>query len=205
MTDNEITYADAALRERLHELHVHIRCGGVRGPVRRDTYGPRRWQSCGCEDNPVRWPMADVSRQTDLCIVCLRGTAGGVSRWAWLACEHCRKVNSIIARTWGGSLPLGRHSLMNRAGVRLDAPPAERTKQVARLSGFVGAQLRLRQWRLAEYRRLASRFDPQADVPLRIWQQEYPPSPEASWDAFSRMMAADFPVEGPRDPGESPT
>jgi len=94
---------------------------------------------------------------------------------------------------------------MNRAGVRLDAPPAERTKQVARLSGFVAAQLRLRQWRLAEYRRLASRFDPQADVPLRIWQQEYPPSPEASWDAFSRMMAADFPVEGPRDPGESPT
>lgn len=198
MTDDEITPADAALRERLHEFHVHIPCGGIRGPVPGGTCGPRLWQSCRCEDNPVRWPMADVSREADLCTVCLRGTAGGVSRWSWLACENCREVNSAVSRKWGVSFPLGRHSLMNRAGVRGGASAAERAKQLQRLSGSIGGQMHLWEWRHEEYRRLASRFDPQADVPLRVWQQEYPPSLDASWDAFQRMLGPDVPLRGER-------
>lgn len=87
---------------------------------------------------------------------------------------------------------------MNRAGVRGGASAAERAKQLQRLSGSIGGQMHLWEWRHEEYRRLASRFDPQADVPLRVWQQEYPPSLDASWDAFERMLGADVPLRGER-------
>ena len=60
----------------------------------------------------------------DLCIICFRATAGGTSRWAWLACENCRAVNESIESRWGfRPFALGRHSLMNGIGVRGGSPP----------------------------------------------------------------------------------
>jgi hypothetical protein len=47
---------------------------------------------------------------------------------------------------------------------------------------------RLRDWRDQEYSRLASRFDPLADVPLRVWPQEWTAGRNASVDAFTRLM-----------------
>jgi hypothetical protein len=41
---------------------------------------------------------------------------------------------------------------------------------------------------MREYSRLAGRFDPLADIPLRVWQAEWPPSLEASVDAFARLL-----------------
>jgi hypothetical protein len=35
---------------------------------------------------------------------------------------------------------------------------------------------------------LAAAFDPLADVPLRVWQQQRVPSLDASRDAFSRLL-----------------
>jgi hypothetical protein len=39
-----------------------------------------------------------------------------------------------------------------------------------------------------EYLRLAGRFDPLADVALRVWQEEWPPGTAASRDAFARLL-----------------
>ncbi|MGW0157789.1 hypothetical protein ACWDUN_00555 [Mycobacterium sp. NPDC003323] len=165
MTEQPLTPADAALRARITELSVHIPCGTLRGPVY------RRWQSCRHEDRPSKWEGHDVSREHDLCIVCFRGTAGGSSRWSWLACEHCRAVNTAHGRP----LPLGRHSIMN--GI----------VEIHRLVEFAGGDWRLNGWREHEYRLMALRFEPDADVPLREWQQAWPPSRQASEDAFSRL------------------
>ena len=44
-----------------------------------------------------------------------------------------------------------------------------------------------------EYRRLANSFDPLADVPLRVWQQEWAPSRKASADAFARLLGGLLP------------
>jgi hypothetical protein len=55
-----------------------------------------RWQSCRDEDSPEKWEDCDVSRQYDVCIICFRATAGGISRWAWLACKDCRAVNKAL-------------------------------------------------------------------------------------------------------------
>jgi hypothetical protein len=183
MTAQELSAADAALRERIRELSVHIPCGGLRGPLN------GRWQSCRDEDSPETWEGCDVCREKDLCIICFRATAGGTSRWSWLACTNCLRVNKSIAQEYGERpFALGRHSLMNRIGVRGGAPREVQEKQIARLVEFAKGDDRLRDWRRREYSRLASRFDPLADVPLRLWQTEWPPSLEASVDAFARLL-----------------
>jgi hypothetical protein len=101
-----------------------------------------------------------------------------------LGCENCRAINAGL----GKPLALGRHSLMNGIGIRVNASPEVVEQQTARLMAFAKGDGRLRDWRQCEYRRLAAEFDPLADIPLRIWQQQWPPSPGASADAFSRLL-----------------
>ena len=179
MTERELSAADAALRERIRELSVHIPCGGLRGPV----HG--RWQSCRDEDSPERWEDCDVSREKDLCIICFKATAGGKSRWSWLACADCRRVNESVARLESqyGDRPfaLGRHSLMNRIGVCGGAPPEVQEEQIARLTAFAKGDDRLREWRSREYSRLASQFDPLADVSLRVGRANRHPASRRRW------------------------
>lgn len=136
MTERKLSATDAALRERITELSVHIPCGGIRGPFKRYrlAYPPEPviWQSCRDEDFPEKWEGCDVSREYDLCIICFRATAGGRSRWAWLACSDCRAVNTALESTWGfRPFALGRHSLMNGIGVRGGSPPDVQDEQMA--------------------------------------------------------------------------
>ncbi|MCV7101099.1 hypothetical protein [Mycobacterium palustre] len=197
MTEQKLSATDAALRKRITELSVHIPCGGLRGPVPttckwESLHG--RWQSCADEDSPAKWGGCDVPRALDLCIVCCRGTAGGTTRWSWLACADCLAVNEALESAWGfRPLALGRHSLMNRIGVRAGSSAQIREAQITQLMGFFEHVQRLHDWEKQEYARLASRFDPLADVPLRVWQQEWPPGRDASWDAFSRLIGLEPP------------
>jgi hypothetical protein len=77
---------------------------------------------------------------------------------------------------------------MNGIGVRGGAPREVADAQLARLVEFARGDERLRSWRQQEYFRLAGAFDPLADVPLRTWQDHWPPSRQASIDAFSRLL-----------------
>lgn len=195
MTDNELSPIDAAVRKRITEVSVHIPCGGIRGPAFPFSGASRRlWQSCRDEDIPVKWDGYDVPRAHDLCIICLRATAGGASRWSWLACADCRAVNASLPRLWGlRPFALGRHSLMNGIGVRGGAAPEVQAEQLARLRQFANGDERLRKWRGAEYGKLAAAFDPLADIPLRVWQKQHPPGIAASQDAFDRLIGRDHP------------
>lgn len=195
--EQQLSAADAALRERITELSVHLPCGGIRGPLQLTSKSrpdlPVTWQSCRHEDSPQTWPGSNVSREYDLCAVCFRGTAGGRSRWAWIACEDCREVNTAMERAWGfRPFALGRHSLMNGIGIRAGLPSQELAAGVARLVEFARGDDRLRRWRAQEYTRLAAAFDSDADVPLREWRQEWPGGRSASIDAFSRVLDLDL-------------
>jgi hypothetical protein len=199
MTERKLSAADAALRERITELSVHVPCGSLRGPVPRACkWGNAlqgRWQSCPDENSPEDWDGWDVSRALDLCIICFKATAGGPTRWSWLACSDCRAVNTALEAAWGfRPFALGRHSLMNGIGVRGSAPPEVREAQITRLAEFLNGDNRLRQWKKQEFERLARKFDPLADVPLRIWQQEWAPGRHASLDAFSRPIGVELPA-----------
>jgi hypothetical protein len=81
---------------------------------------------------------------------------------------------------------------MNGIGVRGDAPPEVRERQVAQLVEFARGD-RLREWRTQEYRRLADVFDPLSDVPLTVWQARHIPSRPASVDAFERLLGTTLP------------
>ena len=188
---SELSASDRAIRDRIKELSVHIPCGGLRGPQR--TWP---WQSCGCADNPHQWQGCDVSRARDLCIICFRGTAGGPSKWAWKACEHCREVNTAIQHRSGvRPFALGRHSIMNGIGINGGMPKDVVDEQIATLVEFARGDDRLRAWRDTEYPSLAASFDPLADIALTAWQERWVPSLAASWDAFSRLIGFGLPLD----------
>lgn len=181
MTETRLT------RPRLTEPCVHIPCGGIRGPIGAIAH----WQSCSCEPEPRKWPGCDVSREKDLCIICFRATAGGVSKWSWRACADCRTINDAVGVESGARpFALGRHSIMNGIGVRGGQSPEVTRAAIEHLLDFAqgGGRSRLTAWREQEYPRLAAAFDPDADVPLRLWQQQWPPGADASLDAFRRLL-----------------
>ncbi|MBI3224355.1 MAG: hypothetical protein HYZ39_04770 [Mycolicibacterium cosmeticum] len=195
MTDQPLTAADAALRERITELSVHIPCGGLRGPIQKRSAAyphlPVKWQSCRDEDSPQRWPGHDVSREYDLCVICFRATAGGSSRWSWLACDNCRAAHKKAMQAGSRPLALGRHSIMNGVAIR-GGPNSQ--EQAARLVRFARGDDRLRAWRDNEYRRLASAFSASEDVPLRDWKSTWPPSAHVSHDAVARLLSGGTPT-----------
>ncbi|UHJ57095.1 hypothetical protein LT337_09855 [Mycolicibacterium fortuitum] len=192
MTDQGLSQAAAALRERITELSVHIPCGGLRGPLQqRSAAYPHllvKWQSCRDEDSPERWAGHDVSREYDLCLVCCKATAGGSSRWSWLACEHCRALNQELATAGARPLPLGRHSIMNGVAIRSGANVAEVEQQATGMVQLVQRQRGLHTWHDEEFRRLATAFGADEDVPLREWQARWPSSRDTSKDAFARLL-----------------
>lgn len=115
-----------------------------------------------------------------------------------MGCEHCRAVNIALEKRWGvRPLALGRHSLMNGIGIRGNASPEVIERQTARLMEFVKGIGHLQDWRRTEYTRLAVAFDRLADIPLPVWQQQWPPSLTVSADAFSRLLNRELPLRPP--------
>jgi hypothetical protein len=174
MTERTLSVADAALRERVTELSVHIPCGGLRGPLQRKSrYYPElpvKWQSCSDEDSPEKWAGEDLFQLHDLCIICFRATAGRNVALVLARLQTMPEVNDAIASPQFGlrSFALGRRSLMNGIGIRGGTPPDVQKLQHARLVEFLRGDNTLREWRKTEHARLASRFDPGADIALRI-------------------------------------
>ena len=82
---------------------------------------------------------------------------------------------------------------MNGIGVRGGNPPDVQDEQMGELWAFLRGDDRLREWKRQEYWLLASSFDPLADIPLRVWQQEWVPGRSASWDSFSRLIGRELP------------
>ena len=77
---------------------------------------------------------------------------------------------------------------LEELGIEYEALIVSAHRTPDRLVAFAKGDNRLREWRRREYSRLASQFDPLADVSLRAWQTEWPPSLEASLDAFVRLL-----------------
>lgn len=171
-------------------LAVHLPCGRIRGTT---VYGR---QGCPCAPSEP-WPNCDVSSTTDLCQVCARGTAGGVSRWSWLGCTSCRSVERAL-QEWLGIrvLPLGRHSIMNGVAHRLAAATTDEVDAFCHSFGALGLSWsKLFDWGQDETRRLTALGSfPLEDVPLNVWQRAFPPSVSASVDAYERFLRTKIPA-----------
>jgi hypothetical protein len=182
---------DQHLEDEPAELVVHVPCGRIRGPVTAYWLRPRRvlLQLCYCEPERERWPEVDVSSVNDLCVLCARGLAGGITRWAWLACTTCRSVLRASADPQVALLPVGRHSFMNNSSVQVFASRRNvQVQQSALLQGF-NTQFQLDRWCKLQAADLAAQHFPGAvSVPLTEWQSLLPPETEASRDAAARFI-----------------
>jgi hypothetical protein len=87
---------------------------------------------------------------------------------------------------------------MNGIGIRGDAPPEVVKQRAELLAAFAKGNGGLGEWRRQEYGRLAAKFAPRADIPLRVWQEEWPPGRRISVDAFSRSLGRELPLRPPK-------
>lgn len=176
-----LSTADAALRERITELSVHVRCGHLRGPVTVD--GQRRWQSCRCEANPQVWADCDVSRAYDLCLLCARVEVVGLALWPWLICWVCHTVNEEkYTSRWGlRSFWLEQHVPLEGHGIYWATNGRDSSGESSSLVGDVES------WRTQEVARLAVIFA-QQDIPLELWREQWPRGRAASTRVIERLI-----------------
>jgi len=136
-----------------------------------------------------------------LCKVCRRVPLPNRQPWSWLGCETCRVVDARGASLFGGSriLPLGQHSIMNGAGIRLSTPDGPGLD--AKFDQFVALGRGwedLSRWAALEGLRLAATvseadWGESASVSLASWREWFPSGPIASADAFTRLIAQQQP------------
>jgi len=87
-------------------LNVCTTCFGL-------TSHGQNYQHCDCEPTPkMAKPSVDCPSGFNLCYLCARDIAGGITRWSWLVCKTCVEV-ARGRKVKGKPLPLGRHSTMN--------------------------------------------------------------------------------------------
>lgn len=144
----------------------------------------QNYQHCDCEPKPsIPRPNVDCPNGYNLCLLCAREIAGGITRWSWLACRTCvevakgRKVNGV-------GIPLGRHSIMNGyvwpvkglSDARKEEISAELVKFLDGNSSLVEfGVLQGRRLLLSEPELIGLRF-----VPLQVWRELFPTSEEVS-------------------------
>lgn len=189
-----MTASDSSTSEYENEwsrLTLHVPCLRLHGKT------PYGWQACRCEP-PATWPGCDVSRVADLCTICGRGTAGGVSRWAWLGCRHCCAIEHVL-RNWLGICvtPLGRHSIQNGVGVRVGRTSVgDSTAFAQALQPLQRGWSELASWGDQEVGRLVARLPHKAeDFPISDWMDIFPPSTNGSLDAYQRYLRIPLPAD----------
>jgi hypothetical protein len=131
-----------------------------------------------------------------VCTVCVRDTTRDSERWSWLACRECMDVDREAAALLGAhaTLPLGRHSIMNRVGIRLDATDGQRVAGIDQLLGMGRAWELLSQWRIHEVLRLRSNAGLGGkSVPWGTWSTLFPASRDKSESAYARLITTTFP------------
>ena len=169
------------------------------------------------QDLKARYPI--VSKADQLAAT-RRAPRLGLRGWSGWLCKVCRRVPlpnrsrgpgtavrpaalSISARpdAFGGKriLPLGQHSIMNGIGIRLATP--EGPGLTAKFEQFVAlgrGWQDIDAWAEIEGERLVAEAEGSGSrlaesVPLPTWQEWFPPSREASADAFARLIALQQP------------
>ena len=136
-----------------------------------------------------------------LCKVCRRVPLRNQKPWSWFGCESCRAVDRRAASLFGGRriLPLGQHSIMNGASIRLSTPEGPGLTATFEQFAALGRGWQdLDSWAVLEGDRLVAQIPEEVrradeQVPLPRWQEWFPPSRAASADAFVRLIGLQQP------------
>ena len=142
------------------------------------------YQHCKCEPEPgVSRPKVDCPSGFMLCSLCAREIAGGRSRWSWLVCDVCKLASS---HKWfsGSTLPIGRHSMMNRVSWPIEViDDQQRAEQVSQMLRHISYQEELMKFGRRQAKALFdSEFlmEGEAHISCFQWRSSFPTSEEAS-------------------------
>lgn len=137
-------------------------------------------QKCRCEEKYENLQkLVDCPNGYLLCLLCASAVAGGTSRWSWLACEDCQRVNTSLLKRFKINLPLGRHSIMNGITIpfKRNASVIEAgTRAVIKMSRV---QLSLSDWGNLRARELFESVDKWRDreyISVNEWEEYFPTS-----------------------------
>ena len=136
-------------------------------------------QRCRCEKYQA-YPGVDCPTGLHLCVMCATTVAGGISRYSWNACEVCLKFNRKFGKEFGGSLPLGRHSIMNGVGIPFRASAEVQERATEKLLQFVHISGSISDWGTLQARLL---FE---SVPQ--WEKE-PYVKQSEWEKKFKLSA----------------
>jgi hypothetical protein len=132
-------------------------------------------QRCMCEGHKS-YAGVDCPSGFILCYICAATVTGGTSRYSWNACESCLKFNLYVGRTYGLTLPLGRHSIMNSISVPLRASEEVQAAGIEAMVKFVKASGALSDWGKLQARQLfesAHAWGKEGQIPQATWEAKF--------------------------------
>jgi hypothetical protein len=113
--------------------------------------------------------------------MCAATVTGGTGRYSWNVCDVCLKFNRKLASDYGVSLPLGRHSIMNRLSIPMSASPEVQEHAAQKLLQFIDVSGAISDWGKLQARVL---FE---SVP--VWQRE-PYVKRDVWEAKFKLTGS---------------
>ena len=132
-------------------------------------------QRCRCEKYQD-YAGVDCPSGFHLCSMCATSVAGGTSRYSWNACEVCLKFNRKFEKEFGGSLPLGRHSMMNGVGIPLSASAEVQELATKKLLQFVHITGSISDWETLQSRLLfesVPEWERELYVKQSVWEKKF--------------------------------
>ena len=134
-------------------------------------------QKCRCEEKYENLQkLVDCPNGYLLCLLCASAVAGGTSRWSWLACEDCQRVNTSLLKRFKINLPLGRHSIMNGISIPLREKLKADDQRIVDLMNFANFSVTLSDWGILRARQLfesVPEWSLLKVVSLEDWQKKF--------------------------------
>ena len=149
-------------------LLICTRCFGL-------TSAGAGMQRCRCEVYKA-YPGIDCPSGFHLCYMCAASVAGGTGRYSWDVCDVCLKLNRKLARDFGVSLPLGRHSLMNGLGIPLHATKRIQEEAATELLHFLDVAGSISDWGILQARTLfesVPMWRKEPFIRLQRWEEKF--------------------------------
>ena len=132
-------------------------------------------QGCRCEKYKT-YPGVDCPSGFHLCYMCAASLAGGTGRYSWNVCEVCLKFNRNLQSNYGASLPLGRHSLMNRVSIPIHATRSMQDEGITEMLNFLEKAQNISDWGNLQARALFESIPMWRKEPfirLQRWEEKF--------------------------------
>jgi len=131
-----------------------------------------------------------------VCVICARQLIRDTRPFMWAACVPCRRFDRALATTIDAKviLPLGLHSIMNGAAIKLNADKVAQQRQIDKAMKVARGWQTLWDYKKSLVTQMAkdAGWDGLEQVPWQEWTATYPYSPQTSLEAYRNIVHANY-------------